>query len=68
MISQDLLDEVASRVTRHCQQAKGYEEGPWVNPLIPVDSVSAFVMARFLVEQERGLRRPLRSDDDHLDC
>ncbi len=52
MVSQDLLDEIALRVGRHCQQAKGYEDGPWVNPLIPVDCISALVMARFLVEEE----------------
>lgn len=56
MISQQLLDEVASQVRQHCRQhcrqAKGYEEGPWVNPLTPSDSVSAFMMARFLTEEK----------------
>jgi len=50
MISQKLLDNVASQVRQHCRQAKGYEEGPWVNPLIPSDCVSAFMMARFLTQ------------------
>ena len=52
MISQQLLDEVALQVRQHCRQAKGYEEGPWVNPLTPSDSVSAFMMARFLTEKK----------------
>ena len=36
---------------QHVRQSKGYEEGPWVNPLTPVDCVDAFMMAKVLTEQ-----------------
>jgi hypothetical protein len=52
MVCQELLDKVMSQVRRHCRRAKGYEEGGWVNPLVPSNCVSAFMMARFLTEQE----------------
>ena len=50
MISIELLEKVNSQVRQHCRQAKGYEKGPWVNPLVPSDCVSAFAMARALTQ------------------
>jgi hypothetical protein len=52
MLKRELLDKVNARVRVHCKGAKGYEEGPWVNPLVPVDCVSAFMMARLLTGHE----------------
>ena len=51
MVPPELLNRVVDDVTMHCRRAKGYEEGPWVNPMMPVDCVSAFAMARCLTEQ-----------------
>jgi len=48
MLPQELLDRVLADVKLHCRRSKGYEEGGWVNPLVPYDSVSAFTMAQFL--------------------
>jgi hypothetical protein len=53
MVSQELLERVVADVSRHVRRSKGYEEGPWVNPLAPVDCVAAFSMARLLTK--RGL-------------
>jgi len=52
MLDEELLDKVLSEVREHCRRAKGYEEGPWVNPLVPSDCVSALMMARILTEGE----------------
>ncbi len=52
MLKKELLDKVNAQVREHCERAKGYEEGPWVNPLVPTDCVSAFMMARLLTDQE----------------
>ncbi len=52
MLKRELLDRVIAQVHEHCKRAKGYEEGPWVNPLVPTDCVSAFMMARLLTDQE----------------
>ncbi len=53
MISPALLEKVISQVRQHCRQAKGYEEGPWVNPLVPSNCVWALAMARALTQQEQ---------------
>ena len=53
MLSEQLLEWVVADVRRHVRRSKGYEEGPWVNPLAPVDCVAAFSMARLLAG--RGL-------------
>lgn len=52
MLKKKLLDKVIAQVRQHCRRAKGYEEGLWVNPLVPADCVSAFMMARLVTEQE----------------
>ena len=52
MISQQLVEKVTSDIRQHVRQSKGYEEGPWVNPLVPVDCVHAFMMARLLVDRK----------------
>lgn len=46
MVPVGLIDRVAAEVWQHCRQSKGYEDAPYVNPLVPVDCVSAFMMAR----------------------
>ena len=53
MVSKQLLEWVVADVRRHVRRSKGYEEGPWVNPLVPVDCVAAFTLARLLTG--RGL-------------
>jgi hypothetical protein len=53
MVSQELLERVVADVRRHVRRSRGYEEGPWVNPLAPADCVAAFSMARLLTG--RGL-------------
>lgn len=52
MISQQLLEEVICDVREHVRKSKGYEQGPWVNPLVPTDSVYAFAMAQSLIERK----------------
>jgi hypothetical protein len=52
MLNKELLEKVNAQIQTHCKRSKGYEEGPWVNPLVPVDCVSAFAMARVLTERE----------------
>lgn len=51
MVPAALIDRVVADVRQHCRQSKGYEAAPYVNPLVPVDCVSAFNMARLLIEQ-----------------
>ncbi|MGO8747984.1 MAG: hypothetical protein ACLQNE_18570 [Thermoguttaceae bacterium] len=51
MLPKQLVERVIVDVQRHCRNAKGYEEGPWVNPLVPHDCVAALAMARWLVEK-----------------
>src|SRR3954454_8209418 len=53
MVSKELLERVVADVRRHVRRSKGYEEGSWVNPLAPVDCVTAFSLARLLTG--RGL-------------
>lgn len=48
---QDLLERVVADVSRHVRTSKGYEIQSFVNPLTPIDSVSAFAMARLLTEE-----------------
>lgn len=50
MVSGELLKLVASDVSRHCRQSKGYEDAPWVNPLVPQDCVAAFTLAKWLTD------------------
>ena len=45
------MDQVVADVSLHVRSSKGYEVQSYVNPLIPIDSVSAFAMARLLVEE-----------------
>jgi len=52
MISPQLMEKVICAVQQHVRKSKGYEQGPWVNPLVPADSVYAFTMARLLVERQ----------------
>jgi hypothetical protein len=59
---QQIVERVSAQVWEHCR-AKGYTEGPWLNPLVPVDCVSAWAMARHLASAgEIGGRR--HSDRD----
>jgi hypothetical protein len=51
MVPMGLIDRVAADVWQHCRQSKGYEDAPYVNPLVPVDCVSALMMARLLIER-----------------
>ncbi len=51
MVSGQLLEWVVADVRRHVRRSKGYEEGPWVNPLAPADCVAAFSMARLLTDR-----------------
>lgn len=48
MVPPQLLERVESEVAAHVRQSKGYETVSMINPLTPVDSVSAFAMARRL--------------------
>ncbi|MCA9135415.1 MAG: hypothetical protein KDB00_01615 [Planctomycetales bacterium] len=52
MVSRDLLDRVADAVGKHVRASKGFEEESFVNPLMPVDCVAAFVMAEQLTREE----------------
>ena len=52
MISQQLVEKVICDVREHVRNSKGYEQGPWVNPLVPADSVCAFTMAQSLIERK----------------
>ena len=45
------MQRVVADVSRHVRSSKGYEVQSYVNPLTPMDSVSAFAMARLLVEE-----------------
>ena len=51
MVPVGLIDRVAADVWQYCRQSKGYEDAPYVNPLVPVDCVSALMMARLLIER-----------------
>ena len=44
---QQAVERVSAQVREHCR-ARGYTEGPWLNPLVPVDCLSAWAMARYL--------------------
>ncbi len=46
-----LMEFVIAEVSRHVRSSRGYETESFVNPFTPVDSVSAFVLARTLTEQ-----------------
>jgi hypoxanthine phosphoribosyltransferase len=50
MISPQLTELVITEVSQHVRSSKGYETESFINPLTPVDSVSAFVMAKLLAE------------------
>src|SRR5262245_44599967 len=50
MVPPNLIDRVKEDVKRYVA-AKGYGDGPGVNPLVPRDCVAAFAMARLLTEQ-----------------
>ncbi len=52
MIPQQLTEYVTANIQQHVRQSKGFEQGPWVNPLIPVDCVQSFMMARMLIERK----------------
>ena len=52
MVSEEFLDRVVADLSEHVRNAKGYETESWINPLTPVDSISAFAMARLLTEQQ----------------
>ena len=52
MVSQELLERVADAVRTHCR-GRGYVPAPWLNPLVPHDSVAAWTMARRLTAEER---------------
>jgi hypothetical protein len=45
---EDLVNRVSAAVREYCR-SKGYTEGPWLNPLVPVDCVAAWMMAKRLV-------------------
>ncbi len=51
MVPSPLLNVVVAGVSRHVQMSKGYETDSFVNPLTPVDCVSAFMMAKTLTER-----------------
>jgi hypothetical protein len=59
MIPAVLIDRVVAEVREHCRQSKGYEEGSHVNPPVPVDCMSAFAMARLLIERLRLVTKAL---------
>ena len=44
---QQAVERVSAQVREHCR-ARGYTQGPWLNPLVPVDCISAWAMARYL--------------------
>ena len=48
MVPPHLMEQVIADVSRHVRSSKGYEVQSFVNPLTPVDSVSAFAMASLL--------------------
>lgn len=50
MIPQQLTEYIASDIQQHVRKSKGFEQGPWVNPLVPVDCVQSFMMAHMLIE------------------
>ena len=52
MVSAQLMEFVISEVSRHVRTSKGYETESFVNPMTPVDSVSAFAIARLLIERD----------------
>jgi len=51
MISERILERVLADVRSHCL-TKGYQEGPWLNPMTPQDCVSSFAMARLIIEEK----------------
>jgi hypothetical protein len=52
MVLSRLLNDVVADISRHVQMSKGYETESFVNPLTPVDCVSAFMMAKTLTERD----------------
>lgn len=52
MVSQRVLERVLTDVDKHVRESKGYETESWINPLMPVDSVAAFAMAKLLTDQQ----------------
>jgi hypothetical protein len=47
-----VIEKVIADVDRHCRRSRGYEDGPWVNPMTPVDPVAAFAVAKTLIHQD----------------
>lgn len=45
------LDRVLIEIDQHVRSSKGYETESMINPMTPVDSVSAFMVAKLLSEQ-----------------
>lgn len=50
-VSTELLERVVADVGKHVRKSKGYETESWINPLIPVDCIAAFAMAKILTER-----------------
>ncbi len=61
-----LVAEVIADVDRHCRRSPGYEEGPWVNPMKPVDPVAAFALAKVLVNANAFDRCVAIAPEGHL--
>ncbi|MDF1844926.1 MAG: phosphoribosyltransferase family protein [Rubripirellula sp.] len=53
MVLEEQLARVAASIDQHVRASKGFEEESWINPLTPVDCVSAFAMASMLTEENR---------------
>lgn len=51
MVSPEVVERVLAEVDKHVRASEGYETDSWINPLTPVDSVSAFAMAKILTER-----------------
>jgi hypothetical protein len=49
-----LLAYVHEQILQHCQTSKGYEEGPWVNPLVPADCSQIYLASDTLAAASRG--------------
>lgn len=53
MVSEQLLNDVASLVDQHIRGSKGFEEESFLNPLTPTDCVAAFGMAQALAQARK---------------
>jgi hypothetical protein len=51
MLDPQLAERVTADILRHVRTSKGYEEGGWVNPLVPADPVAVLAMAARLIEE-----------------